>query len=116
MVNSINSNFPAPDIKSREGKQNTTRSADSEKNRSDADVSASQQLETAASRRILEPFINLSIASANREAARFNIEDGQEADRVLLVTAELMKNNPAMSEAAQANIPSQIVLSLFGNK
>jgi hypothetical protein len=115
MVTSISSNFPPPDTKSRENKQTSLRSVEIKRGRANDDIALSTQNETdtAASEGIPESFINLSISSANMEAAKMNFDSEEAANRILLATTELIKQNPQMAEDAQANLPSQIVLSLF---
>jgi len=113
MVNSINESLYAQNTKSRE-KQPSSRSVEGKKDRMDGNVVFKNQNGTGDSiSNEPESFINLDIASANMEAAKVSVSDEKEADRLLLQTAELMKENPEAADAAQANVPPYIVLSLF---
>ena len=115
MVNSISNNFPPPDTKSRENKQTALRSAEIKKGQANDDpaLNIQNETDTAVSEGMAETFINLSISSANIEAAKTNFDNEDTASRLLLATTELIKQNPQMAEDAQANLPPQIVLSLF---
>ncbi len=58
--------------------------------------------------------IGAQIATSNMDAAQVGISNGQEADQVLQQIGDLIRSNPQMAEAAQANVLPQIVLELVG--
>ncbi len=102
------SKVSSQEVKGRDGKQNSTRSAGNSQTKP---LGREDQHSSAVIG--AESVLSLSIASANMEAARVTLEDQETADRVLQFTSDLIRQNPEQAELAQANIPSQIVLSLF---
>ena len=59
--------------------------------------------------------ITSQVASSNAQAARADVANQEDADKILQQLGELIRNNAEMAESAQANISPRMVFKSIRN-